>query len=50
MIESMRPGSDMYEVACWEIAAMLGYVRVYELQYELEREWEEVSQGRYRRA
>jgi hypothetical protein len=45
-----RIGSNMYEVATWEEAEMLGYVSVYELQDELEREWNEVSQGRYRRA
>jgi hypothetical protein len=44
-----RISSDMYEVATWEIAEMSG-VSVYELQGDLEREWDEVSQGRYRRA
>jgi hypothetical protein len=38
----------MYEVATWEEAEMLD-VNVYELQDNLEKEWDKVSCGRYRR-
>jgi hypothetical protein len=37
----------MYEVATWEESEMLG-VSVYELQYNLEKEWHKVACGRYR--
>jgi hypothetical protein len=46
-MNSFRIGSNMYEIATWEEAEMLG-VNVYELQDILEEEWTEAANGRYR--
>jgi hypothetical protein len=46
-MNDFRVGSGLYEIACWEIAEMLG-VDINKLQYNLEKEWHKVACGRYR--